>query len=138
MIRVREVLIRIFSLALIMGLIIAPALLSIPSSTVAETVNGVEKEGVEAEAESVDLVPRVAPAKPAHTVIGPGVYPNLVVVKFVEGSKVRLRNDSLINQGSENLTPATDILLQYPGVKVERLFTRPEDDGKGKGEWAEP
>jgi hypothetical protein len=51
-----------------------------------------------------------------------------VVVKFVEGSKVRLRESGLVNMGSGILTPATDILLQSPGMKVERLFTRPEDD----------
>jgi hypothetical protein len=97
-----------------------------PSAVAAEVINGTEAEGVAPQAGKDGLVPRVAPTKPAQTIIGPGVYPDKVVVKFREGSVVRLRGAGLVNSGAGNLSPAIDLLLRFPGVKVERLFSRPE------------
>lgn len=116
---------RFLSLCLIIGFLVTPTLLC---SAGAEIVGGVEAEGGPAEVEPVDLEPRAVPTKPAHTVIGPGVYPNLVVVKFVEGGIVRLRQGKLVNMGIGNITAVSDLLQQFPGVKVERLFTKPEED----------
>lgn len=99
---------------------------TLPFAETAEVIYGNEAEGM-APAPGVDtLKPRIAPAKPVHTPVGPGVHPNLVVVKFVEGSKVRLRNNELVNLASGDLSPALSLLSQFPGVTVERLFTRPE------------
>jgi len=115
----------LISVALIVGLLVAPAL-SRPAA--AEIAGGVGTQRMEAEVESVDLEPRALPTKPAHTVIGPGVFPNLVVVKFVEGSIVRLRQDKLVNRGIGNLSPVSDLLSRFPGVEVQRLFSRSEAD----------
>jgi serine protease len=73
------------------------------------------------------LVPRAAPAKPARTLVHSGQAADRVVVKFTEGTGVRL--------GARGFAaPAQDLaalegVLQAAGVDdVRRLFTRPTAD----------
>lgn len=51
-----------------------------------------------------------------------------VDVKFVEGSTVRLREGAFVSFSGENLSGLKRILQNYPNIKIERLFTRSEED----------
>ena len=76
---------------------------------------------------SATLTPRPVVDKPVHTVAGRGVFPDLVVVKFVERATVRLREERLVNLADEeDLEPVSALLDRFPLVRVDRLFTRPE------------
>ena len=120
--------------------IIATAFLTLslyPVAAEAEVINGTGTDGMEQGIGRDALEPRIATVKPAHTSIGPGVYPDKVVVKFTEGSVVRLRDAGLANSGAGDLSPATNMLLQFPGVTVERMFGRPEaalDEERARGQ----
>jgi hypothetical protein len=73
------------------------------------------------------LAPRWVPSKPLRTVVGAGVHHDRVVVKFVERSAVRLRNERLVDlTANGDLASLSALLGRFPGVRVERLFTRPE------------
>jgi len=71
---------------------------------------------------------RWVPQKPAHTEITPYVIPNLIVVKFVEGSGVRLRQGRLTSFEAADLSGLDEVAAIAPQGKWHRLFTRPEVD----------
>jgi serine protease len=85
-----------------------------------------------------DLIPRVPPAKPIETQIGPAAEPSHVVLKFREGSYVRLRNQRFVIQGDESsgataeadLSELEEVLstARIPTDAIERLHTRPENE----------
>lgn len=52
----------------------------------------------------------------------------IIEVKFVEGSGVRLREGKLVSLTGQNLNPVYALLNQYPVLKIERLFTAPEEE----------
>lgn len=87
--------------------------------------------------------------KPAKTTIGTGVQPDLVVLKFQEGTHIRLRGTHLSfeeaalsldeeqrakrrnldrNTVKRQLADLNRMLTQDARLHVERLFTRPEND----------
>jgi hypothetical protein len=52
----------------------------------------------------------------------------LIVVKFVEGSDVRLRGGELKSLSSRSLARVERALADWPGAIVSRAFSRPEED----------
>jgi hypothetical protein len=73
--------------------------------------------------------PRWTRPKPAHTEIGPDVERSVVVVKFKQPSKVRLRAGQLVDlEGRARLSELQLFLRDYPGIEIRRLFTRPEKE----------
>jgi hypothetical protein len=74
------------------------------------------------------LKPRWVPPKPEHTEIRDKWRKDLIVVKFVEGSKVRLRNNRLVSLTGKDLSSVYRILEKWPNLMVKRVFTRPEED----------
>jgi serine protease len=52
----------------------------------------------------------------------------LLVVKFVEGSGIRVRGGSLRSQTGSSLRSFEQILSAWPGTTVERVFSRPEGE----------
>lgn len=58
--------------------------------------------------------------KPSHARLRPGASTDLVQVKFVEGTDVRLR-DTLVSS-STDLHDLRSVLLAHPGVKAHPLF----------------
>jgi len=68
-----------------------------------------------------------APApKPAHTTAGPGLSKERVHLKFREGTTVRLRAGEFVGQPSQELSGLASLLARCPGVRIQRLFSRPE------------
>ncbi len=115
--------------ALMLGLFLSLS----PGLYAAEVLEGVEIERPGAAAPAAaEPEPRAVPAKPDRTVIGPGVHPNKVIVKFVEGSAVRFRTGNLVSLGPPGakaaMDPLSDLISSFHGAKIERQFTRPEQD----------
>ncbi len=54
--------------------------------------------------------------------LGDGVYRDMIELKFVEGSGVRLRGRKLVSLTGTNISPAIRLLDQYPAVRVDRMF----------------
>lgn len=73
-----------------------------------------------------------------------GVYKNIVIVKLVEDSKIRLRGNTFVSLDPDlptalntSLSSFNDVILRPEVKKVKRLFTRPEselDEKKERGE----
>jgi subtilisin family serine protease len=74
------------------------------------------------------LVARTPPPKPAWTAIGPADDPSRVVLKFAEGSGVRLRGGRLVGRRGAALAAADEVLRQA-GVRpaaIRRYFAPSE------------
>ena len=71
---------------------------------------------------AVALKPRYIPPKPRITHLGDGVYHNMVELKFVEGSGVRLRDRGLVSLAGADIGPVVALMNLYPDVKIERMF----------------
>ena len=57
-----------------------------------------------------------------------------VVVKFAEGTGVRLRGGQFVTTAKVDLSGLSAVLARYPGLTLERLFERPESPaGPGEG-----
>ena len=52
----------------------------------------------------------------------------LIVVKFVEGADVRLRNGQLKSLSGVKLAGVEKVLAAWPGFTLSRVFSRPEED----------
>ena len=65
-----------------------------------------------------------SPALPSNEPT-PGLS-NKIHLKFVEGAKVRLRDNAFVTLADDDLGGIRNVLQQFPGVYVERLFARPE------------
>ena len=70
----------------------------------------------------------IRPGASVTTTTPPSKASARVLVKFADGSDVRLRNGSLVSLAGKDMTPLNQVLQRYPGAGVERLFTRPEAD----------
>lgn len=82
------------------------------------------------------LSPRWVAPKPERVAEHDGLLRDRVVVKFVEGVTVRLRNGELTASAGD-LAPAREILARYPEAEVLRLFSTDErilDEDKVTGE----
>lgn len=71
---------------------------------------------------AVALKPRYIPPKPSITELGVGVYHNMIELKFVEGSGIRLVDQGLISLSGTDIGPVVALLDRYPDVKIERMF----------------
>jgi hypothetical protein len=60
------------------------------------------------------------------TLIGLGESRENVIVKFIEGSMIRLRDGSLISIGDDDPTDLREVFDKHPLIAIERVFTRPE------------
>ena len=49
-------------------------------------------------------------------------------VKFVDGSAIRLRGNTLVSVGSTDVSALRAVLRKYPGVHIQRLFSRSEEE----------
>jgi len=68
-----------------------------------------------------------APAsKPAQTTVGPGLSRERVHIKFREGTGIRLRGGEFVGGPGRDLPGVASVLAGYPGVRIQRLFSRPE------------
>ncbi len=74
------------------------------------------------------LKPRDLPDKPEHTEIGPLTFGGIIVVKFSEGSDVRLRNGKLVSLSNASVEDVNQLFDQYPLSNIERQFTQPEQE----------
>jgi subtilisin family serine protease len=72
------------------------------------------------------LEPRVLPEKLDHTTIGPGQSRERLHLKLQEGSGVRLRDGTFVSITGRDVGALREVLTQYPGTQVERMFSRPE------------
>jgi len=72
------------------------------------------------------LVPRAIPEKPVRTELWPGLREDLIIVKFVEGSQVRLREGNLLSLANHDISAANGLLTNRDDFSLLRLFTRPE------------
>jgi serine protease len=84
------------------------------------------------------LLPRTTPEKPVETTVAPGDAPHQVILKFREGSYVRLRNERFVIEGDQSSGAAAEVDLseleevlsasRIPTDAIERLHTRPESE----------
>jgi len=82
------------------------------------------------------LEPRMVFAKPAHVDDRDGLMRDKIIVKFVEGMKVRLRSGHLLGDGSA-MPEVEAIVAKYADATVHRCFDVPEnvlEDNKETGE----
>jgi serine protease len=70
---------------------------------------------------STSQVPRVVFPKPNHTKIADYMNGSIVVVKFAEGTMIRLRNGNFTTLRSDDLSPVYK-LLQMHRSSIQRLF----------------
>lgn len=71
---------------------------------------------------------RKVPPKPVHTVINSNVNPNLIVVKFVEGSGIRLRDGRLTTLSAADLSALDSFNQALSQGNWKRLFERSEHE----------
>ena len=84
--------------------------------------------GTAALPDPASLRPRWIPGKPAKTILEPWQEPNRIIIKFAEGSNVRLRQGGLVSLKGWDLGQVSAVLARYrisPGA-LRRYFTRPE------------
>lgn len=74
------------------------------------------------------LTPRVTFEKPSRAVIRDSERWELLVVKFTEGSGIRLRNGELVSRTDADLSELDELIKLYPDVRIARLFSRSEAD----------
>jgi len=72
------------------------------------------------------LQPRWVRSKPVHTQWRSGWHENLVVLKCVRESCVRLRNGRLVSLNGTSLYGLHQVLMTHGAPGVRRLFSRPE------------
>lgn len=73
---------------------------------------------------------RKVPSKPAHTKITPYVKSNLITVKFVEGSEIRLRKGGMTSMTKADMSMLDSFNANFPKGKWKRLFRQSEDELK--------
>lgn len=66
--------------------------------------------------------------KPAHTKDEPGRSRDLVHVKLVEGSGLRLRGGRLVTPDGRRVPELSAVLESFRGARVSRLFSAPESE----------
>ena len=72
------------------------------------------------------LAERAVPKKPDRATIEKGYSRTGLHLKFVEGSDFRLRGTRLVSQDAEAQRAVDEVLRDFPGTRVTRLFSRPE------------
>ena len=78
---------------------------------------------------SFKLEPRHVRPKPALTIRSDGVYRDAIVLKIAQPSRMRLRSGDLVSlDRAHDPGELNELLADYPGLKLSRYFTRPEED----------
>lgn len=77
---------------------------------------------------SPTLQPRDVPDKPEHTALDLDTFTGIIIVKFIEGADIRLRNGKLVSVSTGAIAELDQIFARFPLEKIERLFTQPEDE----------
>ncbi len=72
------------------------------------------------------LVPRVAAAKPVRSTIGVHQDPHLVVLKFAEGTDIRLRNGAFVSPSGKFVTGGVNKAISDAKAKARRQFSQSE------------
>jgi len=54
--------------------------------------------------------------------------PTLIVVKFSEGTDIRLRDGKLVSISSGSIPELDNLFEKYPVTSIERQFTQPEEE----------
>jgi serine protease len=75
-------------------------------------------------AQEPPLIPRVVPPKPLQSKVLPGYSRTRVVVKFSEGSGVRLQGAHLMSDSDVDVSEVNALLRRHPGLTIRSLFTR--------------
>ncbi|MCJ7722708.1 MAG: hypothetical protein MUP03_01100 [Anaerolineales bacterium] len=73
------------------------------------------------------LKPRLVPQKPLHTEIDMGTFSGVIVIKFVEGSDIRLRAGKLVSLSNGSVDELDELFARFPLDALERQFSQPED-----------
>lgn len=68
------------------------------------------------------LKARYVPQKPEKTSFNDGVRRDLIELKFVNGSDVRLRDGEWISLNKTDITPVTQFFAEFPSVEIRRMF----------------
>jgi hypothetical protein len=72
------------------------------------------------------VIPRLIPSKPSHTVIKPGQSHNRIIVRFINGSGIRLREGKIISLTEIDLQPI-DAVLDSFNFQTKRLYSDSEE-----------
>ena len=73
------------------------------------------------------LVPRATFSKPQRAEIRDCDRWDLLVVKFNEGTGIRLRQGKFISKTDTDIRELDDLMAVYSDVRVARIFQRPEE-----------
>jgi hypothetical protein len=73
------------------------------------------------------LKPRLVPQKPLHTEIDVGTFSGVIVIKFIEGSDIRLRYGKLVSLSNGSVDELDELFARFPLDALERQFSQPED-----------
>ena len=83
------------------------------------------------------MKPRWVPGKPAHTIVNVWKRGDAIYVKFIEGSKIRLRYGALVSLANDDLSRFYRALESAKIISLERLMSVSEeelDNQKREGE----
>ena len=72
------------------------------------------------------LRPRWTPPKPVSVSVTDNDFRDCITVKFVEGSGVRMRDETLTSLNGYNLKPFYAVISRFKVISISRLFSRPE------------
>ncbi|MDP8239547.1 MAG: S8 family serine peptidase [Candidatus Hatepunaea meridiana] len=72
------------------------------------------------------LKPRWTPPKPEYTVLSDDCYRYCISVKFVEDSRIRMRENRLLSLSGHDMSPFNSVMQSYKTTSLTRLFSRPE------------
>jgi hypothetical protein len=79
---------------------------------------------------SISLQERPVPKKPANIKLAAGLLSYPIIVKFKEGSEVRLRNNKLMTKDSHIDESISNLLAPYENGQIKRLFSKAENELK--------
>jgi hypothetical protein len=78
--------------------------------------------------DSSTLKPGEVPDKPEHTALDLETFTGIIIVKFVEGADIRLRNGKLVSLSTGEVSELDQLFTSFPLESIERLYTQPEDE----------
>jgi serine protease len=79
-------------------------------------------------ADSPSLQNPSVPNAPTQTDLEMDSFTGTIILKFVEGTDIRLRDGKLVSISSGAVAELDQILDRFPLAKIERLFTQPEEE----------
>jgi serine protease len=79
-------------------------------------------------ADSPSLKQPSVPNTPAQTDLEMDNFNGIIILKFVEGTDIRLRDGKLISMTSGAVAELDQIFARFPLAEIARLFTQPEEE----------